>query len=173
MQYSVGVEYAIHCLLYLVDVPMGRSIGIKDLAAYQGVSESYLSKVFTKLKKSGVVKSVPGVNGGYELANNLGILAYRIEKDEYKGKEFFVLALAHESVNALKNIVTLLWNEEKYGLVYELLKKHIYDDCCDMYAQKFSHILFVLIDERDRELRTKTRLLLDVENILPIIILDY
>lgn len=76
-------------------------------------------------------------NGGYELANNLGILAYRIEKDEYKGKEFFVLALAHESVNALKNIVTLLWNEEKYGLVYELLKKHIYDDCCDMYAQKF------------------------------------
>lgn len=61
-------------------------------------------------------------NGGYELANNLGILAYRIEKDEYKGKEFFVLALAHESVNALKNIVTLLWNEEKYGLVYELLK---------------------------------------------------
>ena len=68
MQYSVGVEYAIHCLLYLVDVPMGKSIGIKDLAAYQGVSESYLSKVFTKLKKAGVVKSIPGVNGGYELS---------------------------------------------------------------------------------------------------------
>ena len=68
MQYSVGVEYAIHCLLYLVDVPKGKSIGIKDLAAYQGVSESYLSKVFTKLKKAGVVKSIPGVNGGYELA---------------------------------------------------------------------------------------------------------
>ena len=76
MQYSVGVEYAIHCLLYLVDVPMGRSIGIKDLAAYQGVSESYLSKVFTKLKKSGVVKSVPGVNGGYELARKAELISF-------------------------------------------------------------------------------------------------
>lgn len=68
MQFSIGVEYAIHCLLYMTELPSGRSVGIKDLAAYQGISESYLSKVFTKLKKSGVVKSIPGVNGGYELA---------------------------------------------------------------------------------------------------------
>lgn len=68
MQFSIGVEYAIHCLLYLTDMPAGKSVGIKDLAAYQGVSETYLSKVFTKLKKSGIVKSIPGVNGGYELA---------------------------------------------------------------------------------------------------------
>lgn len=68
LQFSIGVEYALHCLLYMVDIPPGKSIGIKDLATYQGVSESYLSKVYTKLRKSGVVKSIPGVNGGYELA---------------------------------------------------------------------------------------------------------
>ena len=68
MQFSIGVEYALHCLLYLTDRPAGKSVGIKDLATYQGVSETYLSKVFTKLKKSGIVKSIPGVNGGYELA---------------------------------------------------------------------------------------------------------
>jgi len=68
MQFSIGVEYAIHCLLYLTDMPAGKSVGIKDLAAYQGVSVTYLSKVFTKLKKSGIVKSIPGVKGGYELA---------------------------------------------------------------------------------------------------------
>lgn len=67
MRFSVGVEYAMHCLLYMTNVPEGKSVGIKDLAAYQGISETYLSKVFTKLKKSGVVKSIPGVNGGYEL----------------------------------------------------------------------------------------------------------
>ena len=49
------------------NAPTGRAVGIKDLAAYQGVSETYLSKVFTKLKNSGIVKSTPGVNGGYEL----------------------------------------------------------------------------------------------------------
>lgn len=68
MQFSVGVEYALHCLLYMIDIPAGRSVRIKDLAAYQGVSETYLSKVYTKLRKSGVVKSIPGVKGGYELA---------------------------------------------------------------------------------------------------------
>ncbi|GLC30294.1 RrF2 family transcriptional regulator [Clostridium omnivorum] len=68
MQFSIGVEYALHCLLYMVDIPSGKSVGIKDLATYQGVSETYLSKVYTKLKKSGIVKSIPGVNGGYELA---------------------------------------------------------------------------------------------------------
>lgn len=68
MRFSVGVEYAMHCLLYMTDSPSGKVFGIKDLAAYQGVSETYLSKVFTKLKNSGILKSIPGVNGGYELA---------------------------------------------------------------------------------------------------------
>ncbi len=67
MRFSVGVEYAMHCLLYMTDSPSGKAFGIKDLASYQGVSETYLSKVFSKLKKSGIVKSIPGVNGGYEL----------------------------------------------------------------------------------------------------------
>jgi Rrf2 family protein len=68
LQFSIGVEYALHCLLYMVDIPSGKSVGIKDLAAFQGVSETYLSKVFTKLRKAGIVRSIPGVNGGYELA---------------------------------------------------------------------------------------------------------
>lgn len=68
MQFSIGVEYALHCLLYMVDIPAGKSVSIKDLATYQGVSETYLSKVYTKLRKSGIIKSIPGVNGGYGLA---------------------------------------------------------------------------------------------------------
>lgn len=70
MQFSVGVEYSLHCLLYLINLEEGRSIGIKDLAAYQGVSESYLSKFFAKLKKNGVVQSVPGAKGGYRLGRD-------------------------------------------------------------------------------------------------------
>lgn len=67
MQYSVGVEYALHCLLHLVDNTKGGNIGIKELATYQGVSETYLSKIFTKLKKAGILMSITGVKGGYEL----------------------------------------------------------------------------------------------------------
>ncbi|MCY0898551.1 MAG: Rrf2 family transcriptional regulator [Firmicutes bacterium] len=70
MHYSIGVEYALHCLTYLVDLPNGAHIGIQELATYQGVSETYLSKTFTKLAKAGIVRSLPGVRGGYQLARD-------------------------------------------------------------------------------------------------------
>lgn len=68
MPLSVGVEYAFHSLFYMVDIPVGKTIGIKELAELNQISETYLSKVFTKLRKSGIVRSVPGVKGGYELS---------------------------------------------------------------------------------------------------------
>jgi len=70
LQFSIGVEYALHCLLYLVERPAGEALSVKDISAFQGISESYLSKVFTKLKKAGIVRSTPGVKGGYELSRN-------------------------------------------------------------------------------------------------------
>lgn len=68
IQYSIGVEYALHCLVYLIDVPPDSSIGIKELSAFQGISETYLSKIFGKLTKAGIISSVPGVKGGYSLS---------------------------------------------------------------------------------------------------------
>ncbi|WP_024621551.1 RrF2 family transcriptional regulator [Metaclostridioides mangenotii] len=68
MQFSIGIEYALHSLFYILDLPKGTSIGIKELANLHQVSETYLSKIFTKLRKQGIVRSVPGVKGGYELA---------------------------------------------------------------------------------------------------------
>ena len=70
MQYGVGVEYALHCLVYLIDVPSKESVGIKDLAEFQGLPETFLSKVFGKLSKAGIVRSVPGVKGGYRLSKS-------------------------------------------------------------------------------------------------------
>lgn len=70
MQYSVGVEYALHCLVYLIDNPDDSPIGIKDLSSFQGVSDTYLSKIFSKLSKAGIVSSVPGVKGGFKLSKS-------------------------------------------------------------------------------------------------------
>ncbi|GGG69233.1 RrF2 family transcriptional regulator [Paenibacillus radicis (ex Gao et al. 2016)] len=70
MQYSIGVEYGLHCLVYLIDIPPDATIGIKELSAFQGVSETYLSKIFSKLTKAGIVVSVPGVKGGYRLSKS-------------------------------------------------------------------------------------------------------
>ncbi len=76
MQFSVGVEYAIHSLFYMVCVPVGKTVGIKELAELNGLTETYLSKMFTKLRKGGIVRSVSGVKGGYELSRSADEISF-------------------------------------------------------------------------------------------------
>jgi Rrf2 family protein len=66
---SNAVEYALHCLLYLVSSP-GESIdaSTRDLAELQGVSAEYLAKIFTKLHRAGLVAGTEGIGGGFALA---------------------------------------------------------------------------------------------------------
>lgn len=70
MKFSVGVEYSMHSLVYMVDYYQQKSISIIDLAKFNNISESYLSKIFGKLSKAQIIKSVPGVKGGYMLNKN-------------------------------------------------------------------------------------------------------
>lgn len=89
MKFSVGVEYALHCLLYMVHLEEGRSVGIRDLATFQGISETYLSKVYARLSKSGMIKSVPGVKGGYALARKAEDITFWDVVEAVEGKEPF------------------------------------------------------------------------------------
>lgn len=66
--YSAGVEYGIHCLLFLVDERGdSREASVRDLAELQGVPQEYLAKVFTKLAKAKLVVATEGVRGGFKL----------------------------------------------------------------------------------------------------------
>ncbi len=67
--YSAGVEYGIHCLLFLVgDGGDSREASVRDLAELQGVPQDYLAKIFTKLAKAKLVMATEGVRGGFKLA---------------------------------------------------------------------------------------------------------
>lgn len=64
---TVSVEYATHCLLWLV----GREhqpLSSRDLATLQGISPSFVAKIFPKLEKAGLIVSSEGIRGGYRLA---------------------------------------------------------------------------------------------------------
>lgn len=89
MKFSVGVEYALHCLLYMVNLEEGKSVGIRDLATFQGITETYLSKVYAKLSKSGIIKSVPGAKGGYALARKAEEITFWHVVEAVEGSEPF------------------------------------------------------------------------------------
>lgn len=70
MQFSNGVEHAFHSLFYMIDLPKNKTVGIKKIAQIHNLGDAYLSKLFAKLSKAGIVKSTPGINGGYGLARS-------------------------------------------------------------------------------------------------------
>ncbi|MDC0710948.1 Rrf2 family transcriptional regulator [Stigmatella sp. ncwal1] len=64
---TTSVEYGIHCLIWLVDAN-DTPLSSRDLAELQGVSPTFLAKIFPKLEKAGIVAASEGVRGGYRLA---------------------------------------------------------------------------------------------------------
>lgn len=64
-----SVEYGIHCLLWLVDPGSGQPSS-RDLAELQGISPSFVAKIFPRLEKAGIVQAAAGVRGGYRLARD-------------------------------------------------------------------------------------------------------
>jgi Rrf2 family protein len=68
MQFSKSTGYALHALIRLAHTERGHNVGNKELSTSLGVSESYLSKIMSKLRQDGVVRAVTGASGGYELA---------------------------------------------------------------------------------------------------------
>jgi Rrf2 family protein len=66
---STGVEYGLHCLIYLTEPAPGvPEASVRDLAELQGVPADYVAKLFTKLHKAGLVVATEGARGGFALA---------------------------------------------------------------------------------------------------------
>lgn len=66
--YSASVEYGLHCLLYLVEESGSAKASSLALAEMQGISPSFVAKLFTTLKTAGLVTAIEGAQGGYQLA---------------------------------------------------------------------------------------------------------
>ena len=76
MKYSQATNYALHTMLYFVALPLGKTIGVQQLAELQELSPTYLSKILTKLVKAGMIESTPGIHGGYKLTRNKADLSF-------------------------------------------------------------------------------------------------
>jgi Rrf2 family protein len=81
-----SVEYALHCLLWLVDPASGQPSS-RDLAEMQGVSPSFLAKVLPKLEKAGIVVASAGLRGGYRLAREPGRISVLDVVDAVEGEK--------------------------------------------------------------------------------------
>ena len=132
MQFSVGVEYAFHSLFYMVDLPEGKTVGIKQIAELNAISETYLSKAFAKLRKGGIVRSIPGVKGGYELAKPAEDITFWDIIEAIEGPSFFFQCA-------------------------EIRKKNIFVDDPTVFTDKCPCLIKVVIQEAEELFRLRLR----------------
>ena len=70
MKLSTKGRYGLRALIDLALYSDEAAVPISSVATRQGISESYLEQLFGKLRKAGLVTSVRGAQGGYQLAKN-------------------------------------------------------------------------------------------------------
>lgn len=64
--YGASAEYALHSLLIMI--ARTEPVSVRDLARFQNLPERFLAKLFTRLKKAGLVNGMEGIRGGFTLA---------------------------------------------------------------------------------------------------------
>lgn len=66
--FSKACEYAIRSVIFIATASLrGERVGFKEIAAAIDSPEAFTAKTLQKLSKSGLVDSVKGVGGGFEI----------------------------------------------------------------------------------------------------------
>ena len=63
-------RYAVMALADLAKFNSKNPVSLRDISLRQGISLDYLEQIFSKLKKSNIVKSIRGTKGGYILTKD-------------------------------------------------------------------------------------------------------
>src|SRR5436305_6194812 len=75
MRITAEEEYGLRCLLRVGRLERdgaGQRVGIRAVAEAEGLSAPYVAKLLAKLRQAGLVKSIWGRQGGYQLARPAG-----------------------------------------------------------------------------------------------------
>lgn len=68
MQITRATDYAVRVMVHLATLPAGVRVPVAELARAGGAPESFVSKVLQQLVRCGMVTSLRGMGGGFQLA---------------------------------------------------------------------------------------------------------
>ncbi|MFE2111109.1 RrF2 family transcriptional regulator [Kitasatospora sp. NPDC059463] len=72
MKMGAGVEWMVHACITLACAPAGAPVQAGALAEFHGLPKAYLAKQLQSLVRAGILRSTPGVQGGFSLARTAG-----------------------------------------------------------------------------------------------------
>jgi Rrf2 family protein len=116
----------------MIGIPEGKTVGIRRIAELHGITETYLSKIFAKLRKAAIVRSIPGVKGGYELARKAEDITFWDVIEAVEGPSYLFQCA-------------------------EIRKKNIFVDDPSVFSDKCPCLIKVVIQEAEENFRDSLR----------------
>ncbi len=77
MKLSTRSRYGVRLMTALACANGGKPVLLKDIAASEEISEKYLSLIVIPLRAAGLIKSMRGARGGYNLAQDPSDISLR------------------------------------------------------------------------------------------------
>lgn len=112
MKLTTKGRYAVTAML---DVALHQKDGLvclEDIATRQGISQSYLEQLFYKLRRKGLLESLRGPGGGYQLCRSLSAITVKEIIDIVDEKVDATQCQGEENCHqGLRCITHRLWSE--------------------------------------------------------------
>ena len=139
MRLSTRCEYGLLALIDLAAFSRGRALQAKQIAERQGIPKQYLDQLMMDLKKAGLVVSLRGRQGGYQLARPAAtitlweaIATFEVPFDAAR----FTVARGVRGQSSRKAL-RQFWDDACNEFM-ESLKKRTLDDVCRVYKRSLS-----------------------------------
>lgn len=141
MLLSTKGRYAVMAMVDLATAQSDKPVTLAGIAERQEIPLAYLEQIFAKLKKRGIVKSVRGPGGGYQLAKpaNETVIAEIIMAADESIKMTRCNSGSHEGCMAPKTrcLTHDLWEGLGYQIFNYLRSISLADVCNRKLKQKF------------------------------------
>jgi Rrf2 family protein len=136
MRLSTRGEYGLLALVDLALFSGGRALKAKQIAERQGIPKLYLDQLMMDLKKAGLVVSLRGREGGYQLARpaNTITLWEAIATFEAPVEPRKFVRTRGSRAQTSRKIIKQFWENACLQFMAEL-KKHTLDDICRAYKK--------------------------------------
>lgn len=120
MRLSTKCRYGLRAMIDLAHFSGKTHVALRDIAARQQISLKYLEQDFSILKRSGLIRSVKGAQGGYMLARP----AHEIHVDEIikvlEGDLYLIDPPQGDEPPLRAFLYTNLWNDLNDGVAQTL-----------------------------------------------------
>ena len=95
MRFTTQAEYGLICTLHLARFGAGGPVAAREMAEKEDLPADYTEKILRRLRQAGIVSSVRGVSGGFELARDASEISVKDVIEATEGATFEINCKKH------------------------------------------------------------------------------